>query len=361
MFVEHLADGRVKYGMYYEYYLTGKKRRATITYDKDTKNNRRMAEHELEDRIARINKPAPIGDKITLSELCRLYLAYQKTAVKLSTWTRDMRFCNSTMSILGEDTLIKKMTADYVRTKFIATGDDPGGLNERLARFKALMRWGYRQGYIDNTVMIDRIQPWKDIPHKIKIQDKYLEKDELKLLLNEMSQPIWRDLTEFLALSGLRFGEAAALVGADLDLENRYIHVTKTLDTKNVIVTDPKTFTSSRDVYIQQELLPLCRLLKTRSQGGLVFTSGNGEYCNYFSYNKYLKENTKAIIDRELTTHALRHTHTSLCAEAGMDLDAISRRLGHSNSRITKEIYLHITKKMQQRDNEKMDRIKILS
>ena len=38
MFVEHLSDGRVKYGMYYEYYLTGKKRRATITYDKDTKN-----------------------------------------------------------------------------------------------------------------------------------------------------------------------------------------------------------------------------------------------------------------------------------------------------------------------------------
>ncbi len=46
--------------------------------------------------------------------------------------------------------------------------------------------------------------------------------------------------------------------------------------------------------------------------------------------------------------------------EAGMSEDAISRRLGHTNSRITKEIYLHATKRLQERENGQMKNIKLL-
>lgn len=43
-----------------------------------------------------------------------------------------------------------------------------------------------------------------------------------------------------------------------------------------------------------------------------------------------------------------------------MDIDAISRRLGHEDSKVTKEIYLHITQKLKDRDNEKIAKIKII-
>lgn len=39
----------------------------------------------------------------------------------------------------------------------------------------------------------------------------------------------------------------------------------------------------------------------------------------------------------------LRHTHTSLLAEAGIPLHIIQKRLGHNDESITKAIYLHIT------------------
>jgi integrase len=48
-----------------------------------------------------------------------------------------------------------------------------------------------------------------------------------------------------------------------------------------------------------------------------------------------------------LTPHSLRHTHTSLLAEAGVPLEAIKERLGHGDDEITERIYLHITNVMK--------------
>lgn len=352
MYIEHLKDGRVKYGMYYEHYLTGSRKKVTVTMAKDSKVNRKLAEEELERKIAEINSYDIKPDQITMKRLTALYLEDLKSHVKQSTYDRNYRFCNSTLEILGPDTLLDRMTPLYIKRQFEATGADAGGLNERFKRFKTMWRWAYRQGYVESTVLIDRIEPWKDVPHREKIQDKYMEKAELKALLKDMHHPLWRDLTEFMSLSGLRFGEAACLTAADIDLENRYIHVSKTLYEKTMDVTPPKTYDSNRDVYIQKELLPLCTLLRNRSGGGLIFSPERSTkpFISYYSFNKYLKKHTKMVVGRQLTTHALRHTHASLCAEAGMDLETISRRLGHSDSDITRQVYVHVTGKMKEAD-----------
>ena len=44
---------------------------------------------------------------------------------------------------------------------------------------------------------------------------------------------------------------------------------------------------------------------------------------------------------------------------AGIPLDMISRRLGHANSKITREVYYHITEKMKEKENEMLKEIKI--
>ena len=75
---------------------------------------------------------------------------------------------------------------------------------------------------------------------------------------------------------------------------------------------------------------------------------------NYYTYNKYLKENALKAIGRSITAHTLRHTHASLLLAKGIDVDTISRRLGHEDSRITKEIYLHVTKDLKELDNKQM-------
>ena len=87
------------------------------------------------------------------------------------------------------------------------------------------------------------------------------------------------------------------------------------------------------------------RMLYGYEDPGHLFVSQEGNRIGYASYNKYLKGIAeKTVPGKTVTPHTLRHTMTSLFAEAGVPLEAISRRLGHESSALTREIYLHITK-----------------
>ena len=66
------------------------------------------------------------------------------------------------------------------------------------------------------------------------------------------------------------------------------------------------------------------------------------------------------LFGKKATTHFMRHTHVSLLAEQGIPFDAIARRLGHTNSKITKDIYFHVTKKLREKDNLALQKVKIL-
>ena len=47
---------------------------------------------------------------------------------------------------------------------------------------------------------------------------------------------------------------------------------------------------------------------------------------------------------RPIKIHGFRHTHASLCFDAGMTLKQVQHRLGHSDLKTTMNVYTHITK-----------------
>lgn len=59
----------------------------------------------------------------------------------------------------------------------------------------------------------------------------------------------------------------------------------------------------------------------------------------------------------DLTPHSLRHTHTSLLAEAGVALEQIMGRPGHSDNQITTNVYLHVTKEMKKEASQKFSEL----
>jgi integrase len=50
----------------------------------------------------------------------------------------------------------------------------------------------------------------------------------------------------------------------------------------------------------------------------------------------------KSLKLHRVSFHALRHTHASALIAAGLDVVAISRRLGHANPTVTLNIYGHL-------------------
>ena len=369
MWIEETKNGKYKFVEQYTDYITGKKKRVSVTLEKKTAAAKKIATETL-CRMIEERQTMPEEQKdYTLEQLITAYLQYQKLTLKASTYTRNYHQCNFFLKIFDKDTKVNKLTASFLKDTLLKTGKEPGTLNEHRARLLALLRWGYENDFIEDITYLRKFKAFKDKPHREKIQDKYLEKHELAVLLKNMDIKKWRLMTEFLALSGLRIGEAVALDAKDVDFANSCIHVTKTYDVCNDLVDSPKTLCSIRDVYMQPELETVCRNILSNTKleclarghrTSLFICNNSGKYINYYSYNKYLREKSNKVLGRGITTHALRHTHASLLLANGMSIDAIARRLGHENSRVTREIYLHVTEQLTAADNAQLKAIKIM-
>ena len=161
------------------------------------------------------------------------------------------------------------------------------------------MRWAYREELVSDISYLDKIIKRKDTPVRVKTQDKYLEKNELSALLEGMKEDRWRLLTEFLALSGLRVCEAIAILVEDVDFTQRAIHITKTYSNAiRGMASTPKTERSTRDVYMQDELLNCARRAEELffAHRTKYFFGLDDNYISYDAYRNYLAENTVRIL-----------------------------------------------------------------
>lgn len=365
MWIEKRGDKYLAVDRYKDY-MTGKTKRVSVIIDKDTKQARNKADKILKAKIEAALQAEP-AQKYTLKNLKESYITYQRKTLKESTVHRNEIILNIVINNIGSDALCDRITASVIMDKLLSTHKANVTINTYLTRLKAMLRWGYQHDMCPDIAGKLKLLP--DKSERQKIADKYLEKAELKKLLDRMKVEYWKNLTQFLALSGLRIGEALALEYSDMDTKKRLIHVTKTYAPTTKAVQPPKTADSIRDVYMQDELLKLCRTIRAKSksraleygyQSNLVFCDIDGNYITYDVYEKYLRENGQAILGRNITSHVMRHTMTSLFAEAGVDLSVIARRLGHHDSKLTRDIYLHCTQSQRKKDNEAVKRISLL-
>lgn len=362
MTTEKTNSGKYRFREYFEDRLTGKRKRYSVTLDKDTPRARKEAYKLLE---AQANKEVPTGR--TLSELIELYFSYQKRTLKLSTAVRNNKSLRRLAVILGEDALVNRLSAAYIKNKLMATGKSNATLNEYMKRLKAFLKWCYQEEYLSDSGVFQRLGFFKDCEISNKV--KYLEADEARTLIDGMSG-INRDFVRFLLLSGCRSGEAIALEEKDVDLFAREIKVSKTYDSVNKVVTTAKTDESNRTIYMQDELLQMMAdylrrrkemMVRLGVRTELLFFTPKGEHLSFYALNKYFKKHCQDALGKTLTLHSLRHTHTSLLAENGIPLEEISRRLGHANSKITKEVYLHVTQKQKEAANERIKEVRLLA
>ena len=363
MNIRETSNGKFQYTMWYVDARTGKNRRVSVTLEKNTAHAKREAERILNEKIRRLNAEVDFSD-ITLEEGINRYYEYQLRTVKLSTANRNYGKLNVLARLLGPDTRLDKLNAGYINRVFLESGRSNLTLQEDTRRLKAFLNWAYRNDLVKDISYLTKLERYK--VEKTPEQYKYLEKDELVKLLQNMKVPINRLLVEFLALSGLRIGEALALQWTDINLSKKQLNIDKTYDSINKVITSTKTEHSNRVIHIQPELAKnIKEIKKYYSDIGVfsvfVFVGYSGDHLNLASIEKYFRENCEAILGKRLHPHSLRHTHASLLFERGMSLDAVSLRLGHADSKVTKAIYLHITEKKREEYDSQLEKISLLS
>ncbi|TYO69957.1 site-specific integrase [Rossellomorea marisflavi] len=206
---------------------------------------------------------------------------------------------------------------------------------------------------------------------------KYMEKEELALFLQSCaSKGLDLDYLLFLTLSytGMRVGELVALKWKDIDFKEQTISITKTYynPTNNTLeyqLVPPKTRKSKRIIIVDEHVIEALQRHK-ESQDKVKRFYGESYHSEGFIFAKkernpgypiFVKtvENRMARLlkisnlNSDLTPHSLRHTHTSLLAEAKVGLEEIMERLGHCDDATTKNVYLHVTKEMKKEASQK--------
>ena len=362
MWEEKLPSGRVRFKARWHDPLTGRSGTVSTTADKSTRVTRIRAEQILADKAREQMTAAKVSTVYTLGDIYDAYIADVRRTCKPSTARTIGMTTHPLIDAIGRDFPADHLAAPVIR-KILP--DKPSTHNLRIRRAKALIRWAYRADMIADASWIDKLRMLPDPERAAKLEDKYLEREELSALLDTMDDEQDRLLTEFLALTGLRIGEAIALRRDDVDLTARRIHVSKTYSGELHAIQTPKSAASRRDVVVQDELVPVIKGLIELADGyvvrsPLLVPGYGGGYLCIRTYQRHLESAAERSIGRKITPHALRHTMTSLFAEASVPLDVISRRLGHEDSQITRDIYLHITERQAEKDAEAVACVSLL-
>lgn len=158
-----------------------------------------------------------------------------------------------------------------------------------------------------------------------------------EILVKENYPKTTRLYFNLLYFTGARPGEISGLTIEDFDFENNVININKTRIRNNFSNT-PKNTNSIRKVTVPLKPMNLAKeIINTLPNIKTIYVFHTPVYYSVF-LQKILKKHNEFP---KITTHGFRHSHVSYLISQGIEITAISKRIGHKNSNITLSVYSH--------------------
>lgn len=216
--------------------------------------------------------------------------------------------------------------------------------------------------------------PKKESDHLAKSTEErnYWEKHEIRKFLGIIKRSCsQRDYMMFhlLIYTGARKGEVLSLRWNDIDFKKKSITLTKTLfrDKTGFMSLTSKTAASRRILSLDDTTLGMLRKCRSEQNRGTValigskddryiFTREDGNPLRLAYPNDKLDEIIRLHELHPVTVHGLRHTHASLLFEAGASIKEVQERLGHSDIKMTMNIYTHVTKSVKEKTADRFEK-----
>lgn len=230
---------------------------------------------------------------------------------------------------------------------------------------------------IDKTKYISKItnNPNKEIekPKIIKNEASFYELEDISKLKKVLEKNTLDVKTPILLCidTGMRREELNGLQWSDIDFNNKTISINRVRIAvgKETKIETPKTVNSRRTILVSDYSINLLKELKneqitlyksnnkTLTNSCFIFINEKCEpiYPDTLSkrFNKIIKNNNL----KKITFHELRHTNASLLINSNIDINSVSKRLGHANVSTTLNIYTHVLDKSKEEMANKMNEI----
>jgi integrase len=165
--------------------------------------------------------------------------------------------------------------------------------------------------------------------------------------------------------TGLRRGEALGLQWRDVDFLKKQISVKRDVDFITGTIGALKTKSSIRTVPIPAELLSVLSRVRGVGETFVIQSPQSHSFLSIRTFNRRWDRLMKAMRDEDpsieqengmsiLTPHYFRHNYASVLYNAGVDILAAQKFLGHSDIKTTLEIYSHLSEGKETESAEKV-------
>ena len=363
-----------KNGKYCARYVDRFGKRKTIYDDKISEIRKKLALAigENENHIS-------VKENITLDKWFEYWIdVYKKKSVRPNTLREYTHIYTKSISPYIGNYNINSITKSVIQN-LILKADDSGYGYERQNKIKIILSDMFSKA-MDDEFLVKNPAKSVRIYGKKKISAKALSKDEQEIFFECCAGTFYDNLFNVAVNTGLRPGELFALTEKDINLEEGYIDVNKTLvyqkylddDCKVFHVEPPKTCQSYRKVpmnslcrkYIERQIRQknVIENKRPKEKNDYLFTTKFNTPLNSQIYCDAIKAvidmiNVSKSCDEEMeyfSGHTFRHTFATRCFEAGVSPKVVQSYLGHATLQMTMDLYTHV---MPEKLNSDIERI----
>lgn len=297
----------------------------------------------------------------TFASLIPEYLAHLTDLTPHTIRTYERQLNLHITPIIGDLRLgqLTEQDAERVVASLVAKRLAPKTVKNIHAMFHSVLKYAIKRKFI-----VENVAEGVRLPKRNATQDSNtfltrLEFIELMRYVDEFYHPLFF----FLVGTGLRFGEAAALLGGDFDDDGKglaTVRVTKAIkrdDVNGWYVGPPKSQRSVRTVPIPPQVAAMVApLVKEAGRAGNVFSMKRGGQLvsKSIHHRVWQPAISRALADgyrKKPRIHDLRHTYASwmLAGDPPMDLFGLSGLMGHESTSTTQKVYAHLMPDTYQR------------
>lgn len=281
--------------------------------------------------------------KFTYGKLYNIWIELYRKKVKESTLQKTTKTFQNHILPVFKDTVITEISPLDCQ-KFINSLENMTSGRVIYNYAKTCMNYAYTIDLIPSNPFDKVIYPkFKET----KVHTDFLEKDQVKQLLDVIDDLQWLIMFRLLIYLGLRKGELLALHWNNIDFYNKTVSIEHTLsygELYRLIRTPAKNKSSIASLSLDTESLRLLRQYKKTSTSIIVFPNKKGGYITPARVGEHLDKYLNKAGLPHIRVHDLRHTTASLLFESGASMKEVQGILRHGDIKTTMNIYSHVTK-----------------
>ena len=320
-----------------------------------------------------------VRDEIKLDDWFKRWVdVYKKKSVRPNTLREYTHIYNKNISpILGNRNINSLVKTDI--QQLIKKVNDDGYLYERQNKVKVILTDMFARAIEDDLMIKNPAKGVKLYQDKIS-SARALTIGEQDVFFEFCKNTFYDNLFNVAVNTGLRPGELFALTIKDINFEQKYIDVNKTLvyqkylddECKTFHLEPPKTKQSYRHVPInstcidylkrQVELKEIVSSRRPKMQTDYLFVTRFNTPLNSVIYSDAIRSVIRRINETRnpknqfdfFSGHTFRHTFATRCLEAGIQPKVVQSYLGHATLKMTMDLYTHVTADKATEDIERI-------